>query len=1033
MKRILHCLLILPLFFTASCSDELLIAPEFTKPVGEEKSVMLKVSVPSGARSRNTKSIGDHQENTIDELDILAFKKEGGVEKFLYWAEAKKDSGNTEGSSSQSFSVKLRILDFDQEFVVISNARQRVRELIVQADWGTADKETMLSQLEVNLGTTERWDAISDLNYDRIPMWGKTEYMPIESQTTSLGTVKMLRMVAKIEVQLDEVNIPGIINDFKLKSVHLYNSSTLGRIVPKPGIQYIEEMKAKQPSIPAANTIWKGPLAYEAPHYFYAPGKPDVAMRGSIYLLERKALNASDSYLNETCIVAGGFYNNDTYQTYYRLDFLDANGGHLDILRNHKYLINIVEIKGPGYPTVDEAYRSKSYNMVANILYWEESEMKEIVFDGQNMLGVNRNPVVLGSSEQTVMGLDNILKVVTDVPEGWSAVVWGNKEGSVVSSWLSLAPSSGAGNAQTTDMHLIAAANSTDAPRTAYIHIQAGRLHYVVKVIQNTQPGTVTVSPEDFLLPHTIPAGKSYAVNVSCKLFDGTTDDPTATWTLALWNQDPEWVRLSTNSDTPFANASSLIAGTGPATVYLIPTNNTDVQARSTSINLYLSSSNTEVTRIIQWGKHNTGIITDNEGGGTPVSAHTYVGAFWKADEKGERIIRIEADGNVGSWTATVMWADERWRNRDGVLLSTEMIDNQSLAGRGISFTSEMTPENAELHPITGYNTTVSGYVSNGYIMFRIGLRSLYTPTQEHPARYAVVLLEYTYSGATRYQKIFLRQGEGADYVMMPLDPITTGSVSERLAAVMFSPYNLTGGTKLDAVAHPGVFTDYPTKAGALFQWAHSGAVSGLRRYAWNAHSSIQPTGWSSMAGVYNTWNVAGLDNETCPAGYHRPSDGSISSYESSATVANSEMRQSLFNKPGAGVNYASNVSNSLWGYYADGYFDRRRIVDATSSSPKAAVAFGNREVAYIGRIFFNPLENSDRYNASLFFPAAGQRHPDTGVLTLTGSYGYYWSASANSSTNALSLRLADGAYGAGAWLAPGASSMSIRCAKDLQ
>ena len=1035
MKRFVNYLLILPLLFgAASCVKDHF---DYSGKDNGEKNVTLKVSmpytIPQGAGMR---SMGATQENTIETLDVLAFKIEGGVETFQYWSEAKQAAGNTEGAMSQSFSVRLRVKDYQQCFVVITNARDKVTDLITQADWGNAEKEAMLKQLEVSLNGSDRWNAISASNYAAIPMWGQSEPKTVAGTTTSIGTVSLLRMIAKVDVQLDTDYDPALASVFKLKSVHVYNTNTSGRIVPKTGTEYVgTDMVAKKASLPASVISVTGPTGYSD---FTSPGELDKAMRGAIYLFETEARNAGN-FLEETCIVVGGLYGTDTQESYYRLDFFAPDGTtHLDILRNHKYTFNIVDVKGRGYPTVDEAYRVKSFNMSVNILVWNESEIKDIVFDNQYMLGVNRNPVILKDEEHNIICDDNILKIITDYPGGWTATVWGDKAGTIPvpndavtgAPWMSISPASGAGGVQPDEVHIIATTNPTTNPRTAYVHIQAGRLTYVVTVIQNTLPGTVSVSPEDFLLPHTIPAGANYPITVSCKLFDGVTDDPGAAWTLALWNQDPEWVRLATSPNTTFANATGILSGTGPATVYLIPTNNTDVQARSTSINVYLSSSTTEVTRIIQWGKHNIGIITDNEGGGTPVSARTYVGAFWKANQKGERIIRIEADGNVGAWTATVMWADERWSNRDGVLLSTEMIDNQSLASRGVSFTSDMTPEDAELHPITGYVTTVSGNVYNGYIMFRIGLRSHYTPTLEHPARYAVVLLEYTYSGATRYQKIFLRQGGDADYLMLPTDPINTGGVSGRLAAVMFSPYNLTG-TNLDAVANPGVFTDYPSKAGAIFQWA-SGTNPDRRRYAWNAHSLNQPTGWSPLAGVYNLWNVATIDNETCPVGYHRPSDGSTSSYESSATVANSEMRQSLFNKPGAGVNYVSEVSNSLWGYYADGYFDRRRPMDTSGSILKAAVAHGNREVAYIGRLFFNPLENSDRYNASIFFPAAGQRFHDTGMLTATGSYGYYWSASANSNTNALTLRLADGAYGAGAWLANGAFSMSIRCVKDV-
>jgi hypothetical protein len=88
-------------------------------------------------------------------------------------------------------------------------------------------------------------------------------------------------------------------------------------------------------------------------------------------------------------------------------------------------------------------------------------------------------------------------------------------------------------------------------------------------------------------------------------------------------------------------------------------------------------------------------------------------------------------------------------------------------------------------------------------------------------------------------------------------------------------------------------------------------------------------------------------------------------------------------------------MDNTAWGYYADGFFDRRPIENARGGNarPSSAVAVTGNGVAYLGRLFFNPLPASERYNASLFFPATGYRNPENGSLTGAGSYGMYWSA----------------------------------------
>jgi hypothetical protein len=68
--------------------------------------------------------------------------------------------------------------------------------------------------------------------------------------------------------------------------------------------------------------------------------------------------------------------------------------------------------------------------------------------------------------------------------------------------------------------------------------------------------------------------------------------------------------------------------------------------------------------------------------------------------------------------------------------------------------------------------------------------------------------------------------------------------------------------------------------------------------------------------------------------------------------------------------NGIGNYTNSVFGYYADGFFDRRRT-EAFHSTNNWSVATNPLQsfVAHAGRVFFNPVNN-----ASLFFPGAASR-----------------------------------------------------------
>jgi len=500
---------------------------------------------------------------------------------------------------------------------------------------------------------------------------------------------------------------------------------------------------------------------------------------------------------------------------------------------------------------------------------------------------------------------------------------------------------------------------------------------------------------------------------------DGVTNDSTIPWTLT--SADP-WLTLTT--DPSGAGALQSLSGTGSATVYLVATDNSaGTNIRKTTIYLNNVATNV-VTTVVQ----NMNLNNAPGGPGGTLLPSTYVGAFWRADQTGERIIRIVnvPAGSDGGWTAVVSWYDPRWTplGSDGIALSTA----PTLDG-GVTWAAGDSPGDAESYPVNGNAQFVSGTVAVGQaIIFRIGLQRKFSDTGMYkadnpanpadvpdyattfPARYAVVVLSY--NNGAKVQKIFLRQGEGSDYVMRPTDASTGAYVNPagRPAAARFSPYNLTAGNMNQQVdipgtvpaVNPGKFTQYPSQAGAYFQWAR--ANDSYLRYAWDAYLPGAPAGtnitlWSTYPNTY--WTDAsnlGATNETCPQGYRRANDGptdNISAMTSTsptvaADMAKSESRQSLYEVPQFYT--TGTTANNVYGYYADGFFDRRRITNGPAGSTpgtNSTVSVSTRDIAHIGRLFFNKYNN-----ASLFFPSAGRRLYNDATLVEAGTYGYYWTSS---------------------------------------
>ncbi|MCL2596797.1 MAG: BACON domain-containing protein [Paludibacter sp.] len=491
---------------------------------------------------------------------------------------------------------------------------------------------------------------------------------------------------------------------------------------------------------------------------------------------------------------------------------------------------------------------------------------------------------------------------------------------------------------------------------------------------QCAPPPILEVNPENLMFTHVAGGGGDQTVTV-------TTNQPS--WTVA---DAPSWVSWAISNNTLIVNVPNANSGVVPLTGTII------ITAGTLTATIY-------VTQGIDLSK-----IT--EGGTLP--ADTYIGAFWRYNQKGERIIRIRgiAAADAGAWTASVGWYDGQWNaaGGDGIIFSTDPTTDTGVNFNAAATPADMNvPANDSIYSVTGSAVSASGTVtSGGIILFRIGLQKKFTAykpddnASPNPARYAVVILSY--ANNTKVQEIFIRQGEGADYVMTPTDAINSGGMNNpagfgaRPAAVKFSPYNLTAtNLNTSVTVNGGTWTVYPTQAGAYFQWANQANL----RYAYDPYTANVPAGitWDDTPQAAY-WNTLGDTHETCPDGYRRPNDGITNNVvtTTSASASGSEMRQSLWWYPQTSTGY-SDFNNSVWGYYADGFFDRRQITNGVGTNPGtgSSVSTTNYQIAHRGRLFYNPTTN-----ASLFFPAAGYRHYTMGVLYYLGDFGYYYSSSSS-------------------------------------
>ena len=354
-----------------------------------------------------------------------------------------------------------------------------------------------------------------------------------------------------------------------------------------------------------------------------------------------------------------------------------------------------------------------------------------------------------------------------------------------------------------------------------------------------------------------------------------------------------------------------------------------------------------------------------------------WVGAFYRWNQTGERIIKMPGEGD---WTATVTHGSD-FIVLDGMpSKDPHLCTGAAALGNDAGFDDD--------YPVNSDAASIAG---KGIVFFRTGLKSRLA-YMGAPPRYGVV--EVVQGGVTR--KIYVRQGEEADYIMRPTDENPSDSYSPRAYAMKLSPYNLSdpgrgvGGNDINAhntmlygetVFSSNKFTDYPSQGGYLFQW-NLGAGSSHRAYHPANPVATAISNWD--AAQKNAWEKT---LEPCPAGYRHPND----SLKSPAT---SEIRQSLYLIPGEATGLTP--SNSVRGYYADGFFDRLPINKSPNGADSTTVSFNlsnlidaaNTKVAYTGRLIYNPVTN-----ASVFLPASGVRNGADGTLQMSGETGLYWTS----------------------------------------
>lgn len=460
----------------AGCTSDIEEGPGLQpeQPASENK-LTLSISIPDvSASSPGTYALTTGEEGFQDGQDsfhVLLFGNQtdettDALYEFMQFVEPKTDPSSTPGR--RNFTIEIPPTDpNDPAAPKYKYYKAMVIANYTLEDGGSGD-------------LTERWErylekhkdfaaAREKIQFSQAGTWntaaGTKRYLPLYGESPAfketvarIPNIEMRRAVARIDVG---VNIGGgtpagtggkypvyDLNSteyngntyaangaqFLLQSVTLYNAAGAG---------YVAHNRTADPDNDDLS-YYVTPLQSDGVTYAIdktETGKTNM-FRREIYLPETP--NKFDDDTRAFYIVVGGEYNNSGRTTYYRIDFYDreANGApdatgegyvkptkdsRFNILRNNAYVINILEVRGPGHATEEIAAQSEPINMEVDVRSWDtgDSDLGNVVTDGQYNLSVSATRLRYHSD-----GTAQDLKVFTNyllanMPEksGWEMTV----------------------------------------------------------------------------------------------------------------------------------------------------------------------------------------------------------------------------------------------------------------------------------------------------------------------------------------------------------------------------------------------------------------------------------------------------------------------------------------------------------------------------------------------------------------------------------------------------------------------------------
>lgn len=351
-----------------ACSDQ---TDDSRIPTGSGGKTIISFQVKAAqVESRATVAT----EKTINQLMILVFEESSTPGTYLY-----KYPVTATSLGNNTFEASLQATDSKVKTCLIGNVTD------ISAITAGDSYEEMISLLTVPFPAA---------GPEYLPMYGEASFNQLASGGNESRTVYMLRALATVDVSVAN----EATSKFKLKNIQAVRANSLIQVIPDAYTENPAGNKVvSSPSVPAGSTT----LTTSA-----VTNENDATTLAGLYLPESEMIiHESEQTSQATSLIIGGIYIGDdpgnTEVTYYRVDFkTSANDQFGQLLRNHKYMVSIADVSGPGESSVEEAGSKPGKNMGTNIIILDDEDSGEIHGPDGSYLAVETSSIYVNYYEE---------------------------------------------------------------------------------------------------------------------------------------------------------------------------------------------------------------------------------------------------------------------------------------------------------------------------------------------------------------------------------------------------------------------------------------------------------------------------------------------------------------------------------------------------------------------------------------------------------------------------------------------------------